>query len=359
MTRPLTARISIAAMAANLARARACAPASWVWAVVKADAYGHGLDRALEGFAQADGLALLEFDRAQQLRARGWRKPVLMLEGAFGPDDIAIARRHRLGLVVHSAYQLDWLEVGGGGHPPAVFLKFNSGMNRLGFVHGAFRDAHARLVRMRSARKIGEIVLATHFANSDLPGGAHRAIAAFDAACEGLEGERSAANSAAVIDLPQSHHQWVRPGIMLYGASPYADRSAASLGLVPAMTLRSRLIATQSLEPGESVGYGSTFVADHPMRIGVVACGYADGYPRHAPTGTPVIVAGVRTRTVGRVAMDMLMVDLDPVPEAVAGSEVELWGENLPIDEVAASAGTIGYELMCAIAPRVAIEVVR
>ena len=161
------------------------------------------------------------------------------------------------------------------------------------------------------------------------------------------------ANSAAIFDVPEAHRDWVRPGIMLYGASPFADRGAAALGLRAAMTLRTEVIAVQSLKAGDAVGYGSTFVADAPMRVGVVACGYADGYPRHAPTSTPIDVAGTRTRTVGRVSMDMLAVDLGPVPEAGVGAPVELWGEHVPVDEVAASAGTVGYELLCAVAPRV------
>jgi alanine racemase len=173
-----------------------------------------------------------------------------------------------------------------------------------------------------------------------------------------LEGEHSLANSASIIDWPAAHRDWVRPGIMLYGASPFGSRSAASLGLAPVMRFESRLIGRQQLAAGDAVGYGSTFIADRPMSIGIVACGYADGYPRHAPTGTPLAVCGVRTRTVGRVSMDMLAVDLEPVPQAVIGSPVELWGDQVPVDEVAASAGTIGYELTCAIAPRVLRQVI-
>jgi len=354
MSRPTAAVIRIDAMRHNLARAREFAPSARVWAVVKADGYGHGLENAMRAFATADGLALVEFDMALRLRAAGWTRPILMLEGAFDPEDVRCAAEHRLALAVHCTRQVDWILRWAPSAPIDLFLKFNSGMNRLGFDAAGLRDAHQRLSAAAATRSPG---LMTHFANADLPGGADAALRRFQAATGGLTGQRTMANSAAVIDLPAGHGDWVRPGIMLYGATPRADRSAAQLGLRAAMHLGSRIIAVQRLAPGDAVGYGSTFVADAPMRVGVVACGYADGYPRHAPTGTPVEVDGVRTRTLGRVSMDMLAVDLDPVPAAEVGAPVELWGDRVPIDEVAASAGTIGYELMCALAPRVPVTV--
>jgi len=183
-------------------------------------------------------------------------------------------------------------------------------------------------------------------------------MATFERAAAGLDGERSLANSAAILAHPHTHRDWVRPGIMIYGATPFATRSAAEFGLRPAMTLESRLIAVQSLKAGESVGYGHRYAAERDMRVGVVACGYADGYPRVAPNGTPVVVDGVRTRLVGRVSMDMLTVDLTPVPQATVGSVVELWGERVPVDEVAQAAGTVGYELLCAVAPRVPVTAI-
>ncbi len=348
MPRPILATIHIDAMSGNLARVRACAPAARTWAVVKAQAYGHGLAAAVRGFAHADGLAVVEFDAALRLRELGWQRPILMLEGAFEPPDVALAREHRLALVVHEPRQLAWLE-GGAGAGLDVHLKLNSGMNRLGFDDATFRTAHERL----RAAPVASITLMTHFANADLPGGCDEALRRFDDACRGLVGARSLANSAAIFDCPPAHGDWVRPGIMLYGASPFADRSAAALGLAPAMTLRSRIIAVRELAAGDAVGYGSTFVAPRAMRAGVVACGYADGYPRHAPTGTPVGVDGARTRTLGRVSMDMLVVDLDPVPQAGIDAPVELWGRAVSVDEVAHASGTIGYELLCALAPRV------
>jgi alanine racemase len=354
MTRPIRAIISLRAMRHNLACVRAAAPGARVWAVTKANAYGHGLHAALAGFADADGLALIEFDAAARLRVMGWRKPILMLEGAFTIDDVMQASRDRLALVVHESGQIDWLASLPSGHSVEVYLKFNSGMNRLGFDMAGFREAHRRLAAIPS---VAAVTLMTHFANADLPGGARQAWHDFQAATDGLTGNRSVANSAAVLSLRDLALDSVRPGVMLYGATPFADRSAASLGLLPAMRLESRLIAVRTLMPGAAVGYGSRFVAGKPMRIGVVACGYADGYPRHAPDGTPVAVRGVRTGIVGRVAMDMLMVDLEPVPGAEVGDPVELWGNQVAIDEVAAVSGTIGYELMCALAPRVPVSV--
>lgn len=353
--RPTRAEISLPALRANLARARSLAGGARLWAVVKANGYGHGLARVLQAFRSADGLALVEFDGAQRLRELGWTGPVLMLEGAFEPDDATAAARLGLTLAVHEPRQVEWLERLDGDAAVDVYLKFNSGMNRLGFTAQAMPEAWRRLRRCAAVRTITAM---THFAAADMPGGIDEALPAFERVAAGLPGDRSLANSATLIDHPSARGDWVRPGIMLYGGTPFADRAAADLGLAPGMTLRSRLISIQQLAAGAAVGYGNTFVADRPMRIGVVACGYADGYPRHAPTGTPVRVDGVRTRTVGRVAMDMLMVDLTPVPQARCGSAVELWGAGLPIDEVATAAGTIGYELMCALAPRVAIDVI-
>lgn len=350
MTRPTIARIRLAALRHNLAQVRARAPASRIWAVVKADAYGHGLATAAQAFSQADGLALVEFDGALRLRELGWRKPLLLLEGAFDRADVACAQAHELSLVVHEPRQIDWLAQAGGRAGVDVFLKINTGMNRLGFAPHDSRAAAERLAGLPAVRSVTWM---SHFANADGPPGIRAPLDIFAALFPDGDARACLANSAAIIDYPDTHRDWVRPGIMLYGATPFSDRPAASLGLMAAMHLNSRLIACQVLAAGETVGYGGAFVAERPMRIGVVACGYADGYPRHAPTGTPVAVGGVRTGTVGRVSMDMLAIDLTPIPHAGAGDPVELWGGQIPIDEVAAHAGTIGYELMCALAPRV------
>jgi alanine racemase len=358
MSRDITATTSIGALAHNLWQVRALAPQSRIWAVVKANAYGHGLDAARRAFAAADGLALLEFDGAASLREAGWERPILMIEGAFAPADVATAARLGLSLVVHNQEQVRWLEEHGEpreGKPVAVFLKINTGLNRLGVPPDAVRAMHQRLSRCRMAASVGVM---THFANADLPGGADAALDRFERATAGIEGERSLANSAAVLTVPQSRRDWVRPGIILYGASPFSDRTAASFGFRPAMRLTGSLIAVQQLARGDAVGYGSNFTAAQPTRIGIVNCGYADGYPRLAPTGTPTAVCGVRTRTVGRVSMDMLAVDIDAIPAAQVGSPVQLWGDPVGVDEVAAAAGTIGYDLLCAVTARVRREVV-
>ena len=347
------------ALAHNLARARQVQPDARVWAVVKANAYGHGIERAFEGLRAADGFALLDLAEAQRLRDLDWRGPVLLLEGAFEPRDLELCSRLNLWHVVHCTEQIDWLAAHKTHAPHRVFLKMNSGMNRLGLRPTAFRSAWARL---NALPQVEEITLMTHFSDADGERGITHQVAVFDEATHDLPGERSLSNSAALLRHDLRHglrNDWVRAGILSYGSAPdFPEHGIAHWGLKPAMTLRSRLIATQSLEAGDSVGYGSSFVADKAMRIGIVACGYADGYPRHAGTGTPVLVDGVRTRTVGRVSMDMLAVDLGPVPQAGIGSDVTLWGRStagavLAIDEVAHAAGTIGYELMCAVAPRV------
>jgi alanine racemase len=240
--------------------------------------------------------------------------------------------------------------------PLAVHLKINTGMNRLGFMPSQVSEIYQRLKSLSSVRSVS---LMTHFANADSNGimpDVAAQIDAFQRATAGLDAEVSLSNSAATLLQPQIRSDWIRPGVMLYGGAP-GVQSALSLGLQPAMTLKSRVIGTQSLLAGDSVGYGSLFIADRSMRIGIVACGYADGYPRLASTGTPILIDGVRTRILGRVSMDMLNIDLSPLPTADVGSEVTLWGQGLPIDEVAAHAGTIGYELMCGVAPRVRREV--
>ncbi len=343
----------------NLAHARACAPGARAWAVVKANAYGHGLERGMRGFAAADGLALVEPDYALRLRELGWTKPILLLEGIFDAADAAMLDTHRIDTAIHCEEQIALLERAGLRGPIDVHLKMNTGMNRLGFTPAAFAGAYARL---RAIDAVRDIVLMTHFANADELEHPrltiHEQVTRFASGAAGLPGLRSLSNSAGVL------HQavlggtlatdWIRPGIMLYGGTP-GGKSAVEFGLRPTMTLASELIGIQDIVSGDCVGYGSRFVAESAMRIGVVACGYADGYPRHAGPDTPVLVDGVPTTLVGRVSMDMLTVDLTAIPEARVGSRVVLWGAGLPIDAVASAAGTIGYELMCAVAPRVRV----
>jgi alanine racemase len=358
MPRPIVATIDISALQHNLAVAKSRAPHAKAWAVVKAQAYGHGLGRAVRAFADADGLALIEVNYAVQLRELGWTKPILLLEGFFDADDIPVLAQHRLQFAVHCDEQIALLEAVGLDAQAAQFdvhLKMNSGMNRLGFKPEVYRAAYERLQKLPCVRSITMI---THFANADDPANPDLPLAEqvkrFNAATAGLAGAHSAANSAADLMHADLAYEWVRAGVMLYGGTP-GGGTAKEFGLRAAMTLESKIIGTQEIGPGDAVGYGSRFVADKPMKIGIVACGYADGYPRHAPNSTPVMVDGVRTGTIGRVSMDMLTVDLTHIPGACVGSRVVLWGEELPIDEVAFAAGTIGYELMCALAPRVAV----
>ncbi len=390
MPRPITATIHADALQHNLSLARAAAGDARVWAVVKANAYGHGIERVFGALRAADGFALLDLDEAQRVRQLGWRGPILLLEGAFEQRDLEWCSRLSLWHVVHCDEQIDMLATHKTQEPHRVFLKMNSGMNRLGFRPAQFRAAWMRL---NALPQVDEISLMTHFSDADSPDPAHavltQQVQTFVAATHDLPGERSLCNSAALLrhgqaampspgtTAPQRHAaaltaDWVRPGIAVYGGAPdHPHTTSTARGLRPAMTLASRLIGVQQLAVGESVGYGSTFQADRPMRIGVVACGYADGYPRHAPglagRGTPVLVDGVRTGLVGRVSMDMLTVDLGPVDQVRAGqglepcapgAEVVLWGQSqagavLPVDEVAQAAGSIGYELMCAVAARV------
>jgi alanine racemase len=359
MPRPLHATIHLDSMQHNLARARACAPLAKIWAVVKANAYGHGLERGMRGFAQADGLALIETENALRLRELGWVKPILLLEGIFDASDIPLLAERDIDSTVHCLEQVKMLEYAQLYRPIAVHLKMNTGMNRLGFRPEEFAAAWRRL---RAIPGIRNITLMTHFANADELEHPRLSIGEqvrrFRRGADGLPGERSLSNSGGVLHTPELVQElqsdWVRPGIMLYGGTP-GGRTARDYGLLPTMTLKSEIIGIQHLRPGDSVGYGSRFQADRAMTAGIVACGYADGYPRHAEHGTPVLVDGVRTTLVGRVSMDMMAVDLSPIPNARVGSKVTLWGGGLPVDEVAQAAGTIGYELMCALAPRVRV----
>ncbi|MDQ2917616.1 MAG: alanine racemase [Pseudomonadota bacterium] len=350
MSRPLVAHIDLEALAANLARVRALAPGAEVLAVVKANAYGHGVTRVLPALATADGLALIELDVALHLREHGYPRPILLLEGFFELRELDDIAAHSLAVVVHAAEQVRVLEQAKLARPLDVYLKVNTGMNRLGIAPG---DVRAMSERLSRASAVASLRLMMHFARSDAEDGLAEPLARFASACAGLPYPRSLANSAGVVRYREIGGDGVRPGIMLYGATPFADRSADALGLVPVMTLRSQLIGVQALEVGASVGYGGTFAARQPMRIGVVACGYADGYPRHAPNGTPVLVDGHRVPMAGRVSMDMITVDLSSVPQAHVGSDVVLWGDGLPVDHVADAAGTVGYELLCAVTPRV------
>ena len=363
MPRPVLATIHPCALRHNLQRMREAAPDAKVWAVVKANAYGHGIERAFDGLRAADGFALLDLGEAERVRALGWRGPILLLEGVFEPRDLELCSRLGLWHTVHCDEQIDMLALHKTHEPHRVFLKMNSGMNRLGFTPGRYRSAWTRL---NALPQVDEISLMTHFSDADGPSGVAAQVARFEEATRDLPGERSLSNSAATLRHARDvavRADWIRPGIAVYGSAPdHPAHSAQDWQLRPAMTLAAQVIAVQHLQAGDGVGYGSSFRAEGPMRIGIVACGYADGYPRLCPTGTPVLVEGRRSRTLGRVSMDMLAVDLTGLPETGFGSTVTLWGQSaqgecLSIDEVAAQAGTVGYELMCALAPRVPVRV--
>ena len=352
MPRPIKATINKSALQHNLATVRRSAPRASVFAVIKANAYGHGAARVARALAAADGFALLELDTAVRLRDQGFRQRLALLEGIFEPAELDIVFERDLTIVIHDEEQLRMLDSARAGARFDVLLKINTGMNRLGFTPHA---AAAALARLEAHPAVGQLTLMTHFATADDAHGVAWQLEVFDEIAAGKSLPRSLANSAAILRYPKTHADWVRPGIMLYGCTPFADVAADALGLKPAMTLTSEIIAVQPIEAGACVGYGGAFEATRTMRIGVVACGYADGYPRHAPAGTPVLVGGERTATIGRVSMDMLCADLTGLPAARVGTPVTLWGAGLSADEVAWAAGTVSYELLCALASRVPV----
>jgi alanine racemase len=352
MPRPIKATISLDALRHNLSVVRRHAPRARVFAVIKANAYGHGVMRAARALVSAEGYALLELDAAVRLREAGCRQRIALLEGAFEPRDLAVAAEHRLAIAIHSQEQIRMLDSAPSDARFDVLLKINTGMNRLGITLAEFAAAIAQL---QGHPRVAQLTLMTHFANADDARGSAWQMERLERLAAGGGLQRCLANSAAILRYPETHADWVRPGIMLYGCSPFADVPADNLGLQPVMTLTSELIAVRELRPGDRIGYGGTFVATQEMRVGIVACGYADGYSRHAPTGTPIVVGDRRTRTLGRVSMDMLCADLSGLPAAQVGTPVTLWGEGLSADEVAAAAGTVSYELLCALAPRVPV----
>lgn len=357
MPRPISATINLSALHHNLNIVRQHVGAAKIWSVVKANAYGHGLARVWQGLAATDGFAMLDLNEAIMLREQGWQGPILLLEGFFQPRDIMLLDHYHLTTTVHSDWQLEAINAARLSAPLNIYLKFNSGMNRLGFPIGQM-DAIWQWAT--SLSNVGDITLMSHFANADNPIGVGEQFSVIQQASAAISAARCLANSAAILGNPETHFDWVRPGIILYGASPSGDvADIAEIGLQPVMSLNSEIIALQSLTAGHCVGYGSRYQARSAQRIGVVACGYADGYPRLAPNGTPIMVDGILTQTVGAISMDMLTVDLTPCPQAQIGSKVEIWGENVPIDTVAQAAGTVGYELMCALANRVKVTTQR
>jgi len=352
VSRNTLATIEPAALRHNLARIRALGDGARVMAVVKADAYGHGVERCLPVLLDADMLAVATMDEARAIRALHARIPVLLLEGVMAPGELDAVARLNLEMVVHHDAQLEWIQATG--RPPGrrVWLKLDSGMHRLGFPLHRAREVHDRL---RVLNGVEEVVLMTHFACADEP--AHplnrRQIDAFGAAVRDLPGPQCVANSAALLNLPETRRDWIRAGLLLYGVSPLAGRHGPALDLKPAMTLETRLIAVNDVPAGDSVGYGARFTASRDLRIGVAAIGYGDGYPRNMPDGAPVLVNGREQPLAGRVSMDMITIDLQGQPGARAGDPVVLWGQGLPVERVAAAVDTIPYELLCRVTRRV------
>jgi alanine racemase len=365
INRPILATIHTEAFHYNLSRIRELAPESKIWSVIKAKAYGHTLEAALKGLGSTDGFALLDIADAEWLRGQGWQGRILLLEGLFSLEEMKPAITLKCDLVVHSEKQVQWLESyqNHPNQPINIFLKLNSGMNRLGFRSDDYRTAFHRL--HAAGYHLHHM---THFANADQvehSPSVGEQMECFELATDGLDAPSSLANSAAILWHRNALGDWVRPGIMLYGVSPtgvHADIVRSELQAV--MQLRSEIIDIQEIRKGDHIGYGGRYQAPEDMRIGVIACGYADGYPRHAADGTPVWVdagdtrgGGVICPIVGQVSMDMLTIDLREAPNAKIGTTVELWGNEVPVDDVAQMSGTIGYELICALATRVPVVI--
>jgi len=357
MPRPILAYIDQAALTHNLSVTRRYAPHAHIMAVIKANAYGHGLIHTAHALKNADGFALLELEAAINLRDAGYNLPILLLEGFFSMQELALFEKYRLSAVIHHEEQIEML-ANCKHHGLNIFLKINTGMNRLGFSPECLP---ALLRRLSANSAIADITIMSHFAAADeakYNDSFTRQLKLFNQITQiNSQLPHSLANSAAIIRYPETHRNWIRPGLMLYGASPFTDQSAVEIGLIPAMQLASKIIAIQHLKKGDEVGYGGSFQADKPMRIGIVACGYADGYPRHAPTGTPVLINNQRCRLVGKVSMDMLTVDITEATGVQLNNPVTLWGKNLPVEEIARYAGTVSYELLCAVSTRVKMVV--
>ena len=360
MMRPIVATISGSALQHNLSVVKQHAPHSRIMAVVKANGYGHGLLNVARSLNAADGFAVLGLNEAITLRDAGFKQKILLLEGVFCASELTAVASYGIDVVVHSRLQVEMLLNAALSKPVHVHLKMNSGMNRLGFTPTEYV---AIFHQLKASSNVADITFMTHFATADKDPGIEVPLALFQRTVKGIRQPVSLANSATILRYPNLRADWVRPGIMLYGASTVSGMPAAAFGLKPVMQLSTEIIGIQTIAAGESIGYGNRFTATQSTRIGIVACGYADGYPRHAgllggqhPHGAPIAVSGKLTRTLGRVSMDMLFCDITHIPEADIGSPVELWGSQIPVDAVAEAADTVGYELLCAVSSRVQIK---
>jgi len=354
----IRAEVSAAALRANLSRIREVAPASRVMAVVKANAYGHGLVPTALCLADADAFGVARIDEALALRGAGVRGRIVLLEGVFNAEQLSEAARQSLDIVVHEAEQLELLEAAPTGQRFVVWLKIDTGMNRLGFRPSAAQSALQRLDAL--GERVLDLRLMTHFASADDRDSmqTRQQLSRFDVLTQGRHAARSLANSAAIFAQPESHADWVRPGLALYGVSPFGDQVGSSLGLVPAMRLVSTVIAVREVPAGETVGYSGVWRAQRDSRMAIVAAGYGDGLPRALPNGTPVLIRGARGELAGRVSMDMIAVDVTGIEGVRVGDAALLWGPELPVEEIAAHAGTISYELLCSVSQRVPLTLV-
>ena len=352
----IRAIVDSAALRHNLARVRTTAPGSGVMAVIKANAYGHGLVPAAKAMAESDGFAVARLEEGLALRRAGLANRILLLEGACGAEQLALAAQQDFDLMVHSIEQIEMLEGRAGSDVVRAWIKVDTGMNRLGFRVEEFAAAHRRLVGI--ANVAPDPTLVTHLASADdrRDSKTTTQLQAFGTATAGVPGARSIANSAAMLAWPATRADWVRPGLMLYGVSPFPSGTGAELGLRPAMTLQSEVIAVKAVKQGETVGYGGAWRALRNTRMAVVAGGYGDGYPRSTGPGAPVLVNGHHAPLIGRVSMDMVTVDVTDLPVVAIGDPVVLWGEGVPVEDVARHAGTIPYELICGVSQRVQLE---
>ena len=358
MSRTALATIHLGALRRNLARTREQAQGAKVMAVVKADGYGHGLERVARALHTADAFGVAALGDGLRLRAAGIDKRIVVLSGPDEAADLAELRRLGLDAVIHHDAQMRWLEAdaktaSASAHPLRVWLKIDTGMHRLGFAPERAAEIHARLHALSNVD--ADIVLMTHFAASDEFGSpaTPAQIAVFDAATRDLPGPRALANSAGVLGWPQARNDWVRVGGLLYGLSVIEGKTGAALGFEPAMTLSAKLVSVNSVHRGDRIGYAGVYRCSEDMPVGVAAIGYGDGYPRSAPSGTPVVVNGQLAAIIGRISMDLIAIDLRNVPNANVGDRVVLWGAELPVEEIAARSGTISYDLTCGMTRRV------
>lgn len=348
-----TAEINLTALSHNLKKVREFAPNSKTMAVLKANAYGHGLVQIAQSLNEADAFAVARIDEALALRAGGLVKPIVLLEGFFDKTDLSILLANNFQTIVHNETQLNDIEACNLDGQLTVWLKIDTGMHRLGIAPSQFKDFHQRLIDNKNVKP--DIKLMTHFACADDISDSMTQVQLkqFEITTKSIKEQTCLANSAGIIGWQQSHGDWVRPGLMMYGVSPMLNKSGSDHDLKPVMRLKTRLIEIKRIKKGESTGYGAKWVSSKNTYLGIAAIGYGDGYPRHATSGTPVIVNGRQVPLVGRVSMDMITIDLGDILQDTVADEVILWGPELPVEVIAQHAKTIPYELLCNITPRV------